>query len=160
MGISHGLHRGGSVGNSLHRGGSDGDGLDGLLVHVGNGRLFLVDVGLSGNIDVLIARIFVHVRLSLDLLMDVGLSLDFDVLVSRVLVHVGLGSGVDLTGVVVGVHGGDSDRSAGGVSDGLGGIGQGLGGVSQGLTGVSGSVGQGDLTGRSGSDESKNSDLK
>lgn len=92
----------------------NGNSLDWLLVDIGLGWNLLMKVGLSWNL-------LVNVGLSWNLLMNVGLSWDLLVLVflsrdllvdvglSRdLLVDVGLSSWVDLSGVVVGVDGGNS----------------------------------------------------
>merc|ERR1719216_124915 len=91
-----------------------------------------------------------NVSLSGDFLMDVRLSLNFGV-------KVGLSGGVDLSGVVVGVDGGDVGEGSG---LGVGGVGQGLVGVRVGeAIAVSGVVSHGgNDASTGGSDERENSD--
>ena len=146
-------------------GGGDSDG-NGFLVDVGLGSDFGVNVRFSFNF-------FMDIRFSCDFFMDVGFGFDFGVDVGfsfnflmdvgfggNFFVDVGFGSGVNLTGVVIRVYGGDGKGSG----LGIGGIGQRLGGI--GVGGISGiSIARGGYylgggASRDGGNQGENSDLK
>ena len=138
-----------------------------------------MDVGLGSNFGVNVRfsfDFFMDIRFGFDFFMDVGFSFDFGVDVGfsfnflmdvgfggNLFVDVGFGSGVNLTGVIVRVYGGDGKGSG----LGIGGVGQRLGGIGvRGISSIStisvarGGYHLGGGASRDGGNQGENSDLK